>query len=43
MSYVLFCIGLLTGYIIRMLVEDTDKEYECMEHYQNIIKELLDE
>lgn len=35
-----FCLGILLGYVIRLFVEDTDKKYEDMGYYQNIIDSL---
>lgn len=40
MMIFLFVSGILIGYIIRLLVEDTDKKYESMKEYQSVISSL---
>ena len=38
-----FCLGSLIGYLVRMFVEDTDREHEMMVEYQNVISEIVKE
>ena len=38
-----FCLGSLIGYLVRMFVEDTDREYEMMSEYQDIISDIVKE
>lgn len=39
----IFVCGFLVGYIVRLLVEDSDKKYEMMKGYQDIISNMVKE